>query len=121
MAAADAALLLIKGIDAPAKMYRPERPGAESLPRLRTNLLQRRFTRSVGPHTHHLSQFKRGAALRRTARQRPGSHERCVSPAGAGAGEISVMARLDRPGETNVLRFSSESDLTPVIDAINVE
>jgi hypothetical protein len=42
-------------------------------------------------------------------------------PAGVGTGEISVMTRFDRPGATNVLRLSSESDLTPVINAINVE
>jgi hypothetical protein len=31
------------------------------------------------------------------------------------------MARLDRPRATNVLTFSADSDLTAVIDAINVE
>lgn len=32
-----------------------------------------------------------------------------------------VMVRLDRAGAANVLDFSPEADLTPVVDTINVE
>ena len=42
-------------------------------------------------------------------------------PAGAGVGEISILGRLDRTGDANVLTFSSQSDLTALIDSINVE
>ena len=52
------------------------------VPGLRPDFFGRGFARSVGPPPHQLSQFNRGAALRRSARQRPDGHQRRVSARG---------------------------------------
>ncbi len=121
VAAGDAALLLVKGTDAPARTYRPERPGAD---RCRGCDLTFSGVASPAPWTRLRISYHNSTAGPRFVDLRINGQTAtsvALPPAGAGIGEISVMTRLDRPGATNVLRFSSESDLTPVIDAINVE
>jgi hypothetical protein len=42
-------------------------------------------------------------------------------PTGAAAGTVTLQVRLDRPGTSNVLSFSSETDALPAIESIRVE
>jgi hypothetical protein len=42
-------------------------------------------------------------------------------PTGPEPASVSVMALLDQPNATNILRFSAECDPAPMIDAIRVK
>jgi hypothetical protein len=119
--AADAALLLIKGENPPATSYRPEPPTAD--PCRGCDLT---FSRVAAPAPWariRITYLNSTHAPRYAELRVNGQAATSVAfpPAGSSAGEISVMVHFDRPGATNVLRFSSESDLTAAIDAINVE
>jgi Alpha galactosidase A/Alpha galactosidase C-terminal beta sandwich domain len=119
--AGDAVLLLIKGTDAPAMPYRPEPPGSDQC---RGCDLTFSHVASPAPWARIHITYRNSTGASRYAELRVNGQTAtsiAFPPAGAGAGEISVLVRLDRPGATNVLRFSSGNDLTPVIDAINVE
>ena len=119
--AADAALLLIKGTDVPSTGYRPEPPGADPC---RGCELRFAHVAARAPWSRLRITYRNSGDAPRYADLRINGQDPTAivfPPTGPGAGDISVMARLDRPGATNILRFSAETDLTPVIDAINVE
>ena len=128
VAANDAILLRIKGTDLPSKNYKPDtQPDNGALCRS----CEVRFTHVAarGPWAririeyHNPSSGARYGELRVNGQ---GPTAIAFPPTGAGAGEISVLARFDRSGAENTLTFSSRPEttgppLTPGIDAINVE
>jgi len=120
--AADALLLLVKGSDLPATAYKPETPSNPGLCRgCEVTFMQ------VAPHAPwdrvRIAYRNASSAPRYVELRVNGQSPTAIAlpPSGAGWGEISVMVHLDRSGSANVLAFASDSDLTGVFDAINVE
>jgi hypothetical protein len=117
----DAVLLLVKGTDMPATKYRPEVASADQCRGCELNFS---LVASVSPWARIRITYHNSTHAPRYAEFRVNGQVAtsiALPPAGPAAGEISVMARLDHPGATNVLTFTAGTDLTPVIDAINVE
>ena len=119
--AGDALLLLVKGAALPSTSFKPDSAASGAC-------------RGCEVSFSHVSARSSWARIR-IAYRNPSNEPRYAElrvngqdptaiafpPAGAGVGEISVLARLDRTGAANVLTFSSEPDLTAFINAINVE
>jgi alpha-galactosidase len=121
--AGDAILLLIKGTDLPSTAYKPEKPEENRSPCRGCEVT---FTRVAarGPWSRIRITYRNSGDGPRYAELRingQGPTSVAFPAVGAGAGEISILGRLDRPGDANVLTFSSTGDLTALIDTINVE
>jgi hypothetical protein len=121
--ASDAVLLLIKGADLPSTVYKPAAQAANSASCRGCDIT---FTHVAahGPWARIRIAYRNASAAPRYAELRVNGQDATAiafPPAGSGAGEISILARLDRTGTENVLTFSSPPDLTSLIEAINVE
>lgn len=128
VAANDVVLLRIKGTDLPAKSYKPETQAA-SAPSCRSCEVRFIHVAARSPWARIHIVYRNSSSAPRYAELRvngQGPTAIAFPSTGAGAAEISVLARLDRSGAENVLTFSPRPDstepgLTPAIEAINVE
>jgi alpha galactosidase C-like protein/alpha-galactosidase-like CBM13-containing protein/alpha galactosidase A-like protein len=120
--AGNAVLLLVNGSEVPGADYKPEPQQDEG---------QCRGCEVVFARVSAHAAWARVRITYRNSSKAPryvefhvngqGPTSVALPPVGASAGEISVMAQPDRTGAANRLVFASDSDLTGVIDAINVE
>ena len=120
--AGDTILLVVNGTDLPGTTYKPETQQDQG---------PCRGCEVVFAHVSAHAGWARVRITYRNASKAPryvefrvngqGPTSIALPPAGTSAGEISVMAQVDRTGAANRLVFASDSDLTGVIDAINVE
>jgi hypothetical protein len=121
--AGDAVLVLIEGKDSPAAMYKPD-SSASAVDSCRgCDVKFAHVAVKAGWTRIHIA-YRNATDAPRYAELRingQGPTSIAFPPAGAGVGEISILGRLDRPGDANILTFSSPADLTALIDAINVE
>jgi hypothetical protein len=121
--AGDAVLLLIHGKNSPGEDYKPETQDTPAAPCSGCELA---FTHvsSRGPWARVRITYRNSANTPRYAHLRVNGQDPTAvafPPAGPSDGEISVMVRLDQPGNANVLNFSADRDLTGLIQSINVE
>ena len=120
--AGDAILLLVNGTDLPGTAYKPEPQQDQG---------QCRGCEVVFANVSAHAAWARVRITYRNASKAPryvefrvngqGPTTIALPPTGTSAGEISVMAQFDRNGTANRIVFASDTDLTGVIDAINVE
>jgi len=121
--AGDAALLLVKGADMRSTGYKPDGE-RNDVPPCRGCELTFTHVGARGTWARVRISYRNSTQAPRYVELRVNGQDAtsiALPPAGSDAGEISIMARLDRPGASNVLTFSADSDLTGVIDAITVE
>ena len=121
--AGDAVLVLIEGTDTPAVKYTPDLAASTAGSCRGCELTFTRVAARPGWARIRIA-YRNSTDATRYAELRingQGPTSIAFPPAGAGAGEISILGRLDRSGEANVLTFSSTGDLTALIDALNVE
>ena len=121
--AGDAVFLLIKGADLPGTAYKPEKP-AENQGACHGCELTFTHVAARAPWSRIRIAYRNSGKGPQYADLRinsQGPTSIAFPPAGTGLGEISVLGRLDQPGAANALSFSSQVDLTPVIDSITVE
>ena len=119
--AGDTVLLLIRGKDEPGEAYKPETdqtaaPCRGCDVRFGHVLAHAPWAR-VRITYRNSGNGPRYADLRVNGQDPTGV---AFPPAGPGAGEISVMVRLDMEGANNLLDFSADHDLTAMIESINV-
>jgi Alpha galactosidase A/Alpha galactosidase C-terminal beta sandwich domain/Alpha-galactosidase, CBM13 domain len=121
--ASDALLLLIEGKDAPGTMSKPDTSPIAVGSCRGCDVTSPHVPAKVGWARIRISYRNPTDAARYAELRINGQGPTSIAfpPAGAGAGEISVLGRLDHAGDTNVVTFSSPGDLTALIDAINVE
>ena len=123
MPAGDAVLVLIEGKDTPGAMYKPDSSASHADSCRGCDVTFAHVAAKSGWARIRIA-YRNSTDAPRYAELRingQGPTSIAFPPAGAGAGEISILGRLDRAGDANVLTFSSQGDLTALIDAINVE
>ena len=123
MPAGGALLLLIEGTCTPAAKYRPDSAASHGdscrgCELTFTHVAAKADWARIRIAYRNSTEAPRYAELRINAQ---GPTTIAFPPAGAGVGEVSILGRLDRTGDANVLTFSLQADLTALIVALNVE
>jgi hypothetical protein len=123
VAAGDAVLLRIQGTDLPSTPYKPQ-TGGQKASSCRGCEVTFAHLSARGPLSRIRIAYRNSANSPRYAELRvngQGFTSIAFPPAGTGLGEISLLGRLDRSGDANVLTFSLPADLTLNVDSITVE